>query len=280
MLKNENELMAFLNNCLIDRFYDEALQAIEDNFSLINKKYYDICRIKLDCLINLEKYIEASILIKEELSVAYVPLDFEEFLKDRQRIVFRKLNENKNNKVSIDDIEKIDEYDDLKLQKILSSLINFNLNLYVDKFQKIFDNPDISDITKTLLIATLSDYKLDANFTVIKENTTIKFNPKDVYDIRDGENFKQIQQEMKELGKIDVNVAKNLFKMIMTYLLDVYPLVMSEKKTSLVFTACLFLTFNAFNLKLDNQKYIEILANNQTEIQKIIKKINLLIENV
>ena len=82
----------------------------------------------------------------------------------------------------------IDEVDEATLLSLLTQLKNFNLSNLKEKFQNIFSNQNITDLTKSLLIACLSDNKLDADFVVIKEEVLIKFNPSNVFDIRESEN--------------------------------------------------------------------------------------------
>ena len=280
MLKNEDELLTCLEEYIKRNACKEALKLIEENYSLIVKKYYQICKIKIQCLIKLEEYIDASIIIKEELGVPYIPLEFENFLKESQKFVFNKLHEKKQSTLTIEQLEKIDQVDDQRLVAMLSYLKDYNLKPFINKFQNIFDNKEITNITKTLLIACLSDYQLDANFDVIKENTHIKFNPISVFDIRSGENFVYLNNELRNIEKLEINTLEFIIKLAMTYLLDIYPLVISEARVEYLLASCLLMTHSALNLQITDKKYLRIIAENEGEIRKVTKKLNELIENV
>lgn len=280
MINNELELLEKLNFLYARNEYIDILVYISKYENLIEKKYYEICKLKLIALIELDKLIDASILIKEELSVAYVPKEFEKFLIEKRNEVSFLLRDKQRQKLTFDDLESIDKLDNDGLLAVLPLLKEFNLNPLVNRFQIIFNNNSISNLTKSLLIACLSDNKIDHKFEVIKEDTLIKFNPISVFDIRNSDNLIYLKKEMNKLPKLDINVSDILNKLLVTYLLDIYPLVISEDCCDELLVACILLINNMMSCNVKSDKMAEILTKRAENVTKMTEKLNILIESV
>ena len=280
MINNEFELLDMLKQCELNQNYKEGLQLIEKHEDLITKLYYEITKYKIEFFIKVNKLIDASIIIKQELSVPYIPKDFEEFLHKKNKEISLSFNDKKAFKITYEDIENIDKVDENTLMIILPHLKEFNLNGITKNLQNIFDNNQISPLLKSVVIASLSDCKLDCNFTVVKEGTLIKFNPISVFDIRVGDNFLFIQNELKQMDDLEINILEIISRLAISYLLDLYPLVISEHYCLDILTAALQLTSIMTNKELVVGKYLEIYNSNPEKIQKICEKMNILLESI
>ena len=173
----ESELVNRIIKLYNDKMYKQGYELIIENEDIIEKRYYEIAEYKIRFLVALNKLIEASIIVKEELSLPYIPKDFENFLIQINKEINFTLNDKNTFSISEDDLENLDKLDNSTLLAILPLLKKYNLNEYVRQLQNIFLNTNIKDIVKTLLIACLSDSKLNADFYVIKNEVTVKFNP-------------------------------------------------------------------------------------------------------
>ncbi len=280
MFKDENELLTFIEKCFKESKNDEGLKAILENNDLIYKKYYEITRYKLLFLIALDKLIDASVFIKEEFSVPYIPKDFEAFLNEKQREINFLLRDKQRHYLTMEELENIDKLGNEELLTIFPHLSDFNLNLLVKQFQTIFDNPKISNVVKSLLIALLSDNKLDYSFEVTKENTKIKFNPKNVFDIRESENYLYIEKELSKIHSIELNIYELIHRLSVMYLLDLYPLVISEKYCDEIIAVAIKMVNNMMNCNIQIEKYNEIYQENIEKSKKIYEKMNILIETI
>ena len=69
MKMDENQLLLSIEELYKDNNYQECLKTIEENEDVITKKYYEIIPFKINCLIKLNKLIDALLIIKEELNV-------------------------------------------------------------------------------------------------------------------------------------------------------------------------------------------------------------------
>ena len=279
MKLTELELLEKLNEYSKKKYYSDGLKLISENEDVISKKYYQIMTYKISFLIETHNYIEANYLIKDELSVPYIPIEFEEFLFESKRIVDFALKKAKP-RYSSDDIEDIDKLDNDTLLSILPDLKKYNLVGYHNQLQNIFLNTQIFDLTKSLLIACLSDVKLNETFYVIKEGVTIKFNPCEVFDIRVGENFTYVEENINKLVNVEINTLEIINKIATTYLLNIYPLVISEFECDLLIAATLILSSKMTNCTAGSVKYDEIIQNHRQEVIKMCEKLNILLESI
>lgn len=279
MKLTELELLDKLKLYDENKWYSDGLKLIDENEEAIEKKYYHIMMYKISFLIETCNFIEANYIIKEELSVPYIPIEFEEFLLEKKRIVDFSLRKGKPS-YSSDDIENIDKLDNDTLLSIMPDLKKYNLVGYHTQIQNIFLNNQIFDLTKSLLIACLSDVKLNENFYVVKEGVTIKFNPCEVFDIRDGDNFKYVDENINKLIDVEINTLEIINKIATTYLLSIYPLVISEFECDLLIAATVMLASKMTNCTAGSEKYDEIIQNHRTEVIKMCEKINILLQSI
>ena len=280
MITNEIELLQFLNECLSNNQYKKGLETLNKYEHLVEKKYYEITKIKILFLLFLNEIIEASSLINEELKVPYIPRDFEDFLIEKQREVELVIQESNKKIISMEDLLNIDKFDEAKLIEVIPSLNDFNLNKLVDKIQVVFDNPKISNLIKSLLIASLSDNGLNATFSVIKENTTIRFNPSTILDIRETDNFYYIRNEIKKLADIEINCMELITRLVITYLLDIYPLVITDEYCDEILVSAIYLCNEMMGTSIKNANFDDFIENRSQKIEKICKKINILLETI
>lgn len=280
MKMDENQLRLSIEELYKDNNYQECLRIIEENEDVIIKKYYEIIPFKINCLIKLNKLIDALLIIKEELNVPYIPPLFETFLKEKKKEIELVLKDKNKSSISYEDIEMIDEVDEATLLSLLTQLKNFNLSNLKEKFQNIFSNQNITDLTKSLLIACLSDNKLDADFVVIKEEVLIKFNPSNVFDIRESENLLYIQRKLNQIKDIEINTLEIINRLIMTYLLNIYPLQIEEEDCDNLLVACVMLASSMMNNYIKNADLEQIYLKNSTKINKLCEKINNLLESI
>ncbi|MDY2888133.1 MAG: hypothetical protein SOU19_01035 [Candidatus Caccosoma sp.] len=280
MERNEEDLLIKLSECNEKEEYKKGLDLIKDNEDIIVKKYYDVTKYKILFLMGLNKNIDALLIIKNELDVPYVPKDFLAFLNEKQKEINIILSDKTNKTLSYDEIANIDLVDEKTLIRMLSRLKEFNLNGLVNKFQSIFNNGSISSLTKTLLIATLSDYKLDYDFTIVKNGVLIKFNPKTVKDIRENENYIYLERKLIDTNDLTINEIDLLKRLYMTYLLDIYPLIVSENYCDDIYTAVYLLASNMLNIPLSNDFLDKNYNSNKKNVDKIIERINILLESI
>ena len=266
-LKEEIELLNALEN--IDPA--EGLKLIEENEGLIRKKYYDIYKYKISFLIATRNFIDAKILISNELSVPYIPKEFEEYLKDALKICNFELN----TKASINPLElleKLSTLDDDTFQSVLPLLKNYNLYNYIDEIQKSLLADNISNINKSLLIAVLSDNKIDVNLKVSKDNKLYEFNPITLQDIRDNKSFNNLLNKIEKIENIDKNYQDTISYYMQLYFLDIYPLL--EVNEDNLLTACIYKTAEVYKISIIIPEYERNYLLNKKECDELISKLD------
>lgn len=280
MEKNEENLLINLKELYERKEYENGLNLIKENEDLIVKKYYEITKYKILFLMALNKNIDALLIIKNELDVPYVPKGFLTFLNEKYKEINIILSDKSSKTLSYEEISNIDLVDEKTLISMLSRLKEFNLNNLVSNFQNIFNNEKISSLTKTLLIATLSDYKLDYNFTITKNGVLIKFNSKTVKDIRENENYMYLEKKLLNANNLTINEIDLVKRLYMTYLLDIYPLIVSEGYCDDIYTSVYMLASNMLNVPLSNDFLVKNYIPHKENVDKIIERINILLESI
>ena len=85
----EGELLKKFQNLYNDGQYDNCVTYIEKKLSVFSNKFYDIMIIYLNSLINVGEKEKALKLVKEELSMPYIPMNFEDkFLEIYKEIAY------------------------------------------------------------------------------------------------------------------------------------------------------------------------------------------------
>lgn len=167
------------------------------------KDYYTNIIEEINKLIKSKKYDEAFIIIKEELSMPYIPVDFELYLNQNLKIIQQNKTSYKKD-LSIDKIFKYLKKDnnDLKTDSILK-LNYFNLHLYLDDIKYLLKSSKLKNKDKTILLFVLKNQKINLDFSVQYKDNIIKINPYQIKDINDVAIFKNIILKIK--NKIDQN---------------------------------------------------------------------------
>lgn len=272
MINNEDELLKILNESLEKKEYQKGLDILKDNEGLISKKYYDITKIKIELLMATNNYIEAVLIITEELKVPYIPLDFESFLNDKKKEVYLNLKDKKHVNVTMDDLLKIDTFSNEKLMIYLPYLKDYNLNLLVEPLANLFKRKDITNLNKTLVIASLADFKLDHDFIVLKDNLIIPFNPKDLKDLRETNYYNYLMNKVNKNYETPINVLKIVDRLVLLYLMDVYPLQLSKDSCDELYLASLNLSLKMFDAKTT--------TSSSPKIIELENKLNKLLETI
>lgn len=274
MINNEIELIETVNSLINEKKNKEALELLNSNISLIEKKYYDIIRLKIELELKLDKNIDALIDIKEELKVPYVPKDFEDFLYKSKKEVDYRLKDNERKSFDYEDIENIDKLDENALTSVISKLNKFNLKGYESVFQNIFDNKSYSDFVKSLLIFTLQDAKLNHEFVVIKDKQKLTFNPSLMENYNDNFAYNYLNKKLSYVKDVPINIANQALQLALTYVFFVYPLNIDKETSDLIACASLVYGMSLINEDLENGEYKEFYLKNKEVVDDFINKIS------
>lgn len=156
-------------------YYDELIEEIE---SLFEKKEYD----------------EILLLCKKELSIVYIPGDYEKKIRE---YFMRAKNLTDGSIRMYDFMGKIESSNDLDLSLCLEQLIHMNLQDNCELVQSAL-NSKLKEDEKGLLIHELIKQQVFYDFNIIKDGLEITFNPCYLDDPLESDNLKEVFSIIKD----------------------------------------------------------------------------------
>lgn len=173
--------------CLIGLGEYQTAKA-EGAFAKANAKetYYDVVSMYITALKELGEYEEAINLLIEELSMPYIPYQYEmlfnaaydEILLDKQEANYTV--ESKNQIFSIEEIEQIlknKECNEDLLYMALDQLQQLNIRMIIPTVKEYLLDPSRHFFAKTLLIEIMIEQQVDEDFEVEKFHDYYQINP-------------------------------------------------------------------------------------------------------
>lgn len=148
--------------------------------------YYDVVSIYVATLKELEEFEEAIDLIVEELSMPYIPYEYESVFNaayDELLLAKKEANEGIerfNNAFSIEDMEVILGRDDCNedlLYMAIEQMEGMNIRRLLPVIRNFLKNENKSDFAKSLLIELMIDQEIDEEMILIKNGVEYEINP-------------------------------------------------------------------------------------------------------
>ena len=156
--------------------------------------YYNECLEKIENFIQEGKLSEASKLIDEELSMPYVPIEFEEKLKELKK---ETLPAKKKNMLSDEEMETYIEKGEIFQLLVVKELKERNIRQYIDLIQHLFDVTE-SMLVKISLIEICIDQQLTEEFKINKDGLDVHFVPAACVLPQDSDGFDCCLEYLKE----------------------------------------------------------------------------------
>lgn len=160
----------------------------EAAFAKANAKetYYDVIAIYLNILKELEEFEEAINILIEELSMPYIPYQYESlFNAAYDEILLAKQEANytleaKNQIFSVDEIAVLldkEECNDDLLYMALDQLQQLNVRMIIPAIERFLLNPKKHSFAKSIIMETLIEQQIDDEMQVFKNGVIYDFNP-------------------------------------------------------------------------------------------------------
>ncbi|MEE0966122.1 MAG: hypothetical protein U0L85_03620 [Bacilli bacterium] len=160
----------------------------EAAFAKANAKetYYDVIAIYLNVLKELEEFEEAINILIEELSMPYIPYQYESlFNAAYDEILLAKQEANytleaKNQIFSVDEIAVLldkEECNDDLLYMALDQLQQLNVRMIIPAIERFLLNPKKHSFAKSIIMETLIEQQIDDEMQVFKNGVIYDFNP-------------------------------------------------------------------------------------------------------
>lgn len=158
--------------------------------------YYDDTLKKIDKLIDEEKYEEALDILKEELSLAYVPKEFEDKFKNLLSQISQYTN-NSSKELSDEEIINYLHSDKEKQLIGVSVLASKNLRNYVDEVNEYLSGDGFIN-AKVILIDELIKQELSETFKYINEGVEYEFIPKYILSPENSDGYLEACQLLQD----------------------------------------------------------------------------------
>ena len=139
----------------------------------VMSNYYIECIEEIDELMSSGSYEAAANKIREELSMPYIPMDFEEKLHAYEKEL---LMHEAQKKLGDDEIDAYFEMDEAHQLLAVKALRESNMRQYLDLIQKGLDHAKSNLVTISLIEACI-DQQLNEEFHVVKDGLDISFIP-------------------------------------------------------------------------------------------------------
>ncbi|MFQ6791287.1 MAG: hypothetical protein ACLRT4_00635 [Thomasclavelia sp.] len=169
--------------------------------------YYDVVSIYVATLKELEEFEEAINIIIEELSMPYIPFEYETMFNaayDELLLAKHEANEGMeryNQAFSLDDIENIlqkDQVNDDLLYMAIEQLEGMNIRRLLPAIRNFLKNERKGSFAKSLLIELMIDQEIDEEMILIKNGVNYEINPSFAPLVLDQEVVAEISKLLSE----------------------------------------------------------------------------------
>lgn len=256
--------------------YVQCVLYIEKKLSAFSTKFYDVMIIYLYSLIKAHNKEKALKIVKEELSMPYIPALYEERFKEIYNELSYKEKETKEFVLSRDKIREILETNDDKNIIILAivEMCKLNIRDFLDSIQ-VFFKRKIRNIFKVMLIDALRSQGVNKEFELINEGDRTYINPINSENVLECEDYDILKKILEEnIGKHDPNLMSLALENLMLYLSEIYPRKLREEEYGFIaycihlYSLRMYGEENSDNLsiiyRIDNKNTDEILNLLQT----------------
>ena len=186
----------------------------------MNKNYYDEVLDTLKELYEKKEYLKAQSIIEEELSMPYIPLDFEKELNNIAKDIKASV---KSKDIILDD-EMLEEYlggDDYRQILAINYLDSMNLRNYLPLINKYLIGNGNREC-KCLLISSLIDQEINEEITVNKDGLEISFIPKYAEPIEMTDGYNSALNFIKEVFENENPAFFNMCKEVHIFFYIIY----------------------------------------------------------
>lgn len=162
--------------------------------------YYDVVSIYLSVLKDLEEYEEAINIVVEELSMPYIPYQYESLFNTAyDELLLAKQEANARNQIKTtvfneEEIERVLENftnEDL-LYMAIDQMQDMNIRSLLYIIRRFFKDEHAPSLAKSLLADILIEQQVDEELEMIKNGETFEFNPYYLSKIDDSEAYVEI----------------------------------------------------------------------------------------
>lgn len=222
---DEEELLEKFQNLYNKGEYHNCVTYIEKKLSVFSNKFYDIMIIYLNSLINIGEKEKALKLVKEELSMPYIPMNFEDkFIEIYKEVAYIE-KEGKEYNLSREKIEEILYVEEDKNLIILAivELCKLNIRDFFNCISEFFKR-DVKNIYKVMLVDALRGQGVNDEFILTNKGKEYRLVPSFCENVLESKPYTTISEIIEnKIGNKEINICSNVLENLMLYLSDIYP---------------------------------------------------------
>lgn len=237
-----------------------SLMNIEKGMEISKTFYYDFILLKVQNYLNLDMKKEALKTLEEELSMPYIPKEYDKKFNDLYAEITKEI---RSNSKSYSPFDMLDE-DELKeellkmnsknLIFLINQLTKRNVRSYMKEIKKLLIS-DIQSMYKSIILETLCDQGISEEVVVKKNDLELTLVPSNLKHFIERESFENINKLLNSLNEEkNVSLDETMTSLLVQYLGDIYPLDVDEDEESLVALAIYIVANDLFGYKLDVEK--------------------------
>lgn len=227
--------------------YDKAKIEGKDALDKASKTYYDVVGIYVSILKELQEYEEAIDILVKELSMPYIPYNYEstynaaydELLLEKQEL--NKEYEYKDKVFKEEDIESVLERDDVKkevLLMVIDQMSSMNIRRLIPSIRNFLADKSKDGIIKSVMIELMIDQEIDEEFVVNKNNNEYEVNPSYAPMVINSEVADSITSYLqRSLEDDNPSLLEMCIEFLQYYLYEIYPAYIDENEYKVIAAA-------------------------------------------
>jgi hypothetical protein len=272
---DEDVLLDTFQTMYNQKKYVQCVLYIEKKLSAFSSKFYDVMIIYLYSLINSNNKEKALKLVKEELSMPYIPALYEDRFKEIYQELSYKEKEVREFTLSRDKIREILETNEDKNVIILAivEMCKLNIRDFLDSIQ-VFFKRNLKNIYKVMLIDALRSQGVNREFNLVNDGITSKINPIESENILESEDYSIIKTILEDnIGKQDPNLLALASENLMLYLSDIFPKKVREKDYEIIAYSIHLYSLKMYGEEVDEDELALIYKIDKQNENKILSKL-------
>ncbi|MDD3383273.1 MAG: hypothetical protein WC123_00140 [Bacilli bacterium] len=227
--------------------------------------YYDILSLYIASLVEIEEDEAAIKLLEEELSMPYIPGEFENIFNDTyNRLIKKHKQANKN--YSPYDLYNDDEIKSLlennEKEEILLLCVNQlqkrNIRNFLLEIKSFLKNSEKPNFLKTIILESLNEQNIEEELDIInKDGMTISVIPTELTPLFERESLIEVNNIIEAKVENDISLLEYCFNISTSYFASIYPIDLSKDEYSYVAASVYYYALTLSNI----EKPIEEVAN-------------------
>ena len=229
----------------------EALEVAKEAIVKSSKRYYDILSLEIALMVDLELDDEALKILEEELSMPYIPSEYEEIYTSTYEVLKKKKKAANHqaspyDQLTTDELKALLKADNKPevIVQVINQLDSRNVRHFMFEVEDFLES-EAPNYLKTLLLEVLIDQNIDVNLKVKHNDLMIEVNPKDLTRMMDQPGLNEVLNLQYRFNENkDVTLISYYNDLVIYYFADNYPLEINKDEYIYIAAACYYVAYS------------------------------------